>query len=286
MSQFPLLSFVGLSLIAVILFIAWRKKWIQNETLNALAAIGSIVAALAAVLYFLPLIHFGDDSDVTPTPVNVVAATLTLTPTATPTETPTPTPQPTPPIIYDWTNQDNFSSASGWDVLWDSLGTTYYEQGEYVVQTKRGNVLYVGRWKDLGQNLKNGTIQVRIQRPASSGASDTAGIVFGFRNDLEGNSYALTIDKQGTCYFREQSYGGWKQRSSGTAEQFSPDLESHKLTVVIRDNRAYGYVDDRFCTDIELVAYGQGYVGVVAHSTIEQVEGGTAHFDDFMVAVE
>ncbi len=285
MLQPALISFIALVLLTVALFVAVRKKWIKDDTLNSLATVATIIAGLASILNFILFVDFGDDPGPTPT-VDAAAPTITATPTSTPTSTPTPTPQPTPPIVYDWTHQDDFSIASGWDVLSDSLGTTYYEQGEYVVKTKRGNVLYVGRWKDLGQNIENGTIQVRIQRPASSEASDAAGIVFGWRDDLEGNSYALTIDKQGACYFREQSYGGWKQKSSGTAEQFSPDLESHKLTVVIRDNRAYGYVDDEFCTDLELVAYSQGYVGVVAHSTIEQIEGGSAHFDDFMVAVE
>lgn len=287
MSSRELLIFAVVLLVVVVLIVAWLKKWIKNETLNTLAAIAGIVTGFIALLALLPFVDIEPSPAQTPVSTGTSAATveLTMIPTS-PVPTEMPTPSPTPPLIYSWTFEDDYSTTGGWDILSETLGATFYERGEYVVRTKRGNVLFIGRWKDLGKRFENGTLQVRIQRPAFSGTSDTAGIFFGWRDDLEGNSYSFTVGKQGICQFREQSYGGWLLKIAGTAKGFLPELESHEITVVVRNKRAYGYIDGEFCADLDLVAYAEGYVGVVAHSTSEQVDGGMAYFDNFRVAIE
>lgn len=267
------------------------QKFVKSKvgllTAFATAVIGitTVLANLTSIIDFAqrrwsapPTPTLGSATEPLPTP--------TLPPPSPTTSIDTPTLVPTPPVIYDWTYEDRYSTSGGWDVIYGSLGETFYAPGEYVVRTKRGNILYIGLWEDLGTQFEEGTLEVSVQRPAAQGSSDTAGIVFGKRDDLQGNSYAFTVDKQGNCQFREESYGGWKLVNSGVASQFLPDLESHKITVVVRDNRAYGYVDDEFCADVVLVAYIEGYIGVAAHSTTEQTDGGKAYFDDFRVVVE
>lgn len=78
MLQPALISFIALVLLTVALFVAVRKKWIKDDTLNSLATVATIIAGLASILNFILFVDFGDDPGPTPT-VDAAAPTITAT---------------------------------------------------------------------------------------------------------------------------------------------------------------------------------------------------------------
>ncbi|HRX01089.1 MAG TPA: hypothetical protein P5280_16455, partial [Cyclobacteriaceae bacterium] len=180
-------------------------------------------------------------------------ATPIPTPTHVPTQAPThaPTQAPTLIPIINWSHQETFSSANGWDELSEHIGAVGYENGKYFVQIQDDNVFYIGLWGDAGR-VNNGTLQVEVLGPFDDGGLKEQGIVFGWTQDLDGNTYGFTFDNVGNCRFWKENNGKWLGQSRGKAPSFGQTLEKHLVTVVLKDNYAFGYIDGTFCASESL----------------------------------
>lgn len=201
-----------------------------------------------------------------------------LRPTATIVSIPTAVPTLIP--IQSWASESDFSVAQGWDILVDANGESGFEDGRFFLTNKKENLLYISLWDALGGIINNAVFSVDLIDPGKSEAPNAAGLVFGWGPDSEDPTFAFLVTKDGGCEFRQESNNRWTRVSQGQLSNFNQQKESHKVSVVIRDGHAYGFVDGLYCDDNVFPLYESGYIGVAALSGIDQEDGSKGYFDN------
>jgi hypothetical protein len=180
-------------------------------------------------------------------------------------------------------NYDDFSSSSsGWDVFSDPLGSVGYEDGRYFIETE--NRFFVGIWEEA--ELQDDVIlQVKALGPISawiSAGAGSQGIVFDWKLNWKGISYAFFIDMFGQCGFmKSENMAGYKDVALGYYSNFGDPQRYYLLSVWIHGGEAVGFVDDTYCATALLADRVPGKVGL----GMSPNGSGTmkAYFDDFSI---
>jgi len=231
----------------------------------------SIVIAIVVAVGWIVLPYV---RNILPVATPIAESVSTSTPTHTPTQAPTMIP------IINWSHQETFSSATGWDALSERIGAVGYENDKYYVHIQEDNVFYIGLWGDAGR-VNNGVIQVEVLGPLGNEGLKEQGIVFGWTQNSDANTYGFTFDNLGNCRFWKENNGKWLSQSRGQVQNFKQTLERHLITVVLKDGDAFGYIDGIFCASDSLPSYEAGWVGVAA---LSGSTSGKVFFDNYRIA--
>ena len=281
---------IVLLVIAMALFFAARKGFVDNRTLQIIADVATIVALLAAVLVFI--IPIPEAPIVTNAPTQGagkpfitempnIGKTATREESSMSLETPRPTLIPVSDL--DEIARDDFSSTSTkWDVFSEEYGSAGYENGKYCISLSEFR-LFISLWEGAGE-IDNAVLQVDVLK-ADEDTNYNQGIGFGWHEDWEGSAYAFTLNTLGVCDFWAIDDGKyWRVKVTGKVDEFDAQRSFHTLKVYIRNSQAIGYVDDTFCAEYTMPNYKQGYVGVVASpSRSRNGKIGKYYFDEYRI---
>lgn len=259
------LTVLGLILVAIILFLSVKLKWITSDNLQMLANIAGIVSLFAAALVFIIPAAEAQRKD--------SSELLNVT--------------PTPQIII---KSDNFSdSESGWgakDYYW--LIYDYRDDRFYIHFNGNADSSVFAPWINAGKFSDIG-IQVTVLGPFNRN-NDIAkrGIGFGSQDGEKNGVFTFTINAEGKCeisQFREGEYDFLQTLLSDSIVNFDPSSSHHVLRLEVKYGEATGYIDDKVCITHILPEYKSGYVGVFATASYggSDYVGGDSYFDDFTI---
>jgi len=169
---------VGLLIIAVILFLAVRKRWISGDTLKTLADIAGVLALIAAVAMFIvpsPTLHEPTSESRTPRPESVITYASDLADTPSPSRKPIGTPISSFLVNANVIFDDPFDNPNPSD--WMLSGTAQVSDGLLIVEGP-------------------GTWNIRHQIKRNSYISDKRGISVLFRHNNDAR-FVISIYRQG-----------------------------------------------------------------------------------------
>lgn len=158
-----------------------------------------------------------------------------------------------------------------------------YENGTYFIALADINTYFTAfLWSASSDilDLENFSIQVDVLGPLYTDWEQKQGIVFGYKTNYEGISYAFDLSYNGTCRLVSRNNDqNWEVVS--VSEIYNFDKNSpHVLTLVVKESREFfGYVDTQLCLS-EQINYTPGIAGVVGKISKET---GKLFFDNFYI---
>lgn len=259
------LAILLLVLIALILFLSVKLKWITSDNLQITANIAGIVALIAAALVFIvPAAETQNNIPSKPTDTNTAPRKVL--------------------------QSDNFSdSESGWNTK-DNYWSIYdYRDDRFYIHFDGDVDSYIfAAWTDAGKFSDIG-IQVTVLGPFNK-ENDNAkrGIGFGSPDGDKNGVYVFSINPKGECQisqFKTGEYDMLQTLLSSATDQFDPYASHHILRLEIKYGEAVGYLDDTVCITHILPEYRSGYVGLFATASYggSDYVGGDSYFDDFII---
>jgi len=255
------ITFLGLLLLALLLFVAAKRRWVGREALQTLANVSGVVALVAAALVFVIPSPVQENSDIE------IDANRTQI------------------IAFD----DFSDPESGW-VNDDPGGWWFrgYQDDRYVIRFDGGGDgpafaawLAIGKFSDVG-------LQAIVLGPFSDGDKARRGIAFGSSDGQRDGVYAFTTQSDGTCEivrYLDGEFAYLKSILVGKVSGFDREASHHVLKIEIKYREATGYVDNRQCVQGIIADYSSGYVGLLATASTGSSDYiiGEAYFDDFLV---
>ena len=223
-----------------------------------------------------------------------VAAQGLTTPPASPTQTQVINPisqaneTPTPIFINVLSGQQLiYDDFSGKTLIWSEgtagVNSIGYENGTYYLDLKDTTTYFTAFLWSASQemlDLENFIIQVDVLGPLYTDWEQKQGIVFGYKTDFHGNSYAFDISYNGTCRLVSRNNDeNWEVMSVSELLNFDKN-SPHTLTIVVSNSQEFsGYVDKQLCLT-EKIDYTPGITGVVGKIS---KESGKLFFDNFSI---
>lgn len=196
----------------------------------------------------------------------------------------TPTPQD---IIFLNGQQLIYDDFSSTNLVWSEgtagINKVGYDNGTYYLELKDPISYFTAfLWSVDSEllDLRNFAIQVDILGPLYTDWEQKQGIVFGYKTNLQGTSYAFDISYNGDCRLvSRNNEANWEVEEVEELSSFDKNAV-HTLTIVINGaTNFYGYVDNQLCIE-DTINYTPGITGVVGKIAKDT---GKLFFDNFYV---
>ena len=199
-------------------------------------------------------------------------------------ETLTPTAQSINVLSGQQLMYDDFSEKTlTWSEGTAGVNSVGYENGTYYLDLNDTNTYFTAFLWSASQemlDLENFIIQVDVLGPLYTDWEQKQGIVFGYKTNFQGVSYAFDISYNGTCRLISRNNDeNWEVMSVSELLNFDKN-SPHILTVAVNNSQDFsGYVDKQLCLE-EKIDYTPGITGVVGKIS---KESGKLYFDNFSI---
>ena len=176
---------------------------------------------------------------------------------------------------------DDFEAASsGWRESESEERSTYYADGEFVIDLLRGD-WYTWQWAQE-QSFDNALIEVDVRLINGDSGASYGLVLRGADND---NFYYVELNNQGQVRIGKQQEDSWRAIPGGAwqhSDAILVDDAVNRLTVAAKDNQLAVFVNGEHITTVTDDAFASGQVGVFAGAAAA-AEPASVAFDNFAV---